>query len=524
MDGQTPVLTVLGMITTLRMHVRNKDSRTFFRQYLSGKLIGLALLIGLVYLTLWFIGTSAGASMLHAKALTGDDIVNPLNTAWVCVTAFLVFFMQAGFMMLEGGFARTRETSNVMMECIFDTGLCGLLFYAFGFAFMFGEGNSWIGYHYFFLQGIPHTYGATGIGFLAFFLFQFAFADTASTIVSGAMVGRTAFKGDIVYSIFVSGLIYPIFGHWIWGPGGILASGDFLGMNGTPMRDFAGSTVVHTVGGVLAICGAIALGPRLGRKFKRDGGGMPPGHNMTLAALGAVILWFGWYGFNPGSTLSAMDFEGIGRVATNTTLAACAGAMVAVLWAYPRSKKWDVGISINGLLAGLVAITAPCYWVSPTGSLVIGAIAAVVMIFAVDFCEWIRVDDPCGAFAVHGAAGIWGTWSIGLFATGQYGNAAAFGAKGLFYGGGTDQLVSQVIGNAFVTACLLGAGLLVMFGIKAIGWLRISEEGELEGLDIHEHGAPAYHPEPSYEGYSPLPPGPSTSSAAPGVPAESATT
>ena len=177
----------------------------------------------------------------------------------------------------------------------------------------------------------------------------------------------------------------------------------------TPFRDFAGSTVVHTIGGVLAICGAIALGPRLGRKFKRDGGGMPPGHNMTLAALGAVILWFGWYGFNPGSTLSAMDFEGIGRVATNTTLAACAGALVAVAWVYPRSKKWDVGISINGLLAGLVAITCPCYWVSPTGSIAIGAIAGVIMILIVDLTEWVRVDDPCGAFAVHGACGIFGT-------------------------------------------------------------------------------------------------------------------
>jgi Amt family ammonium transporter len=424
----------------------------------------------------------------------------------VCVTAFLVFFMQAGFMMLEGGFARTRETSNVMMECIFDTALCGMLFYAFGFAFMFGEGNGWIGYHYFFLQGVPHTYGTTGIAFMAFFLFQFAFADTASTIVSGAMVGRTDFKGDIIYSFFVSGLIYPIFGHWIWGPNGVLATGDFLGMNGTPMRDFAGSTVVHTVGGVLALTGAIALGPRLGRKFKRDGGGMPPGHNMTLASLGAVILWFGWYGFNPGSTLSAMDFEGIGRVATNTTLAACAGALVAVLWVFPRSKKWDVGISINGLLAGLVAITAPCYWVSATGSICIGAIAGLIMVFAVDFTEWIRVDDPCGAFAVHGVCGIFGTLSIGLWATGDYGNPA-FGAKGLFYGGGTDQLVSQLIGSVFVTACVLAAGLAVMYGIKAIGMLRLSPEAELAGLDISEHGAPAYHPEPPYEGYSPLPAG-----------------
>jgi Amt family ammonium transporter len=499
------------MLTTLQMHLRNNDSRRFFRRYLGGKLLGLGLVLALVYAATWYFGTHAGAAVPGAPSVKAGDIVNPVNTMWVMVTAFLVFFMQAGFMMLEGGFARTRETSNVMMECIVDTALCGMLFYAFGFAFMFGEGNSWIGYHYFFLQGIPATYGATGIGFLAFFLFQFAFADTASTIVSGAMVGRCDFKGDLIYSFFVSGLIYPIFGHWIWGPGGVLASGDFLGMNGTGMKDFAGSTVVHTVGGVLALTGAIALGPRIGRKFKRDGGGMPPGHNMTLASLGAVILWFGWYGFNPGSTLSAMDFEGIGRVATNTTLAACAGALVAVLWVFPRSKKWDVGISINGLLAGLVAITAPCYWVSPTGSIVIGAIAGGIMVLAVDFTEWIRVDDPCGAFAVHGVCGIFGTISIGLFATGSY------GATGLFYGGGTDQLVSQVIGNAFVAVLTLAAGLVVMFGVKAIGMLRVSEQVEIEGLDIHEHGAPAYHPEPAYEGYSPLPAG--KSATAPGAPA-----
>jgi Amt family ammonium transporter len=341
---------------------------------------------------------------------------------------------------------------------------------------------------------------------MAFFLFQFAFADTASTIVSGAMTGRTAFKGDLVYSFFVSGLIYPIFGHWVWGPNGWLAT-----MN-TPFRDFAGSTVVHTVGGVLALTGAIALGPRLGRKFKRDGGGMPPGHNMTLAALGAVMLWFGWYGFNPGSTLSAMDFEGIGRIATNTTLAACAGALVAVAWVFPRSKKWDVGISLNGLLAGLVAITCPCYWVSPTGSIAIGAIAGIVMIIAVDLTEWFRVDDPCGAFAVHGVAGIWGTISLGFFAVGNYGLPGASGAdtsggtvKGLLYGGNANQLIAQLKGSAFITVATLVAGLLVMYAIKAIGWLRISKEGELEGLDIHDHGAPAYHPEYAYMGYSPVP-------------------
>jgi Amt family ammonium transporter len=439
-------------------------------------------------------------------AIKATDVINPLNTVWVLVTAFLVFFMQAGFMMLEGGFARTREVSNIMIECIIDTGLCGILFYAFGFAFMFGPGNGWIGYHFFFLQGVPHTYGTTGVAFMAFWLFQFAFADTASTIVSGAMVGRTAFKGDLFYSVAVSGFIYPIFGHWIWGPNGWLATMD------TPFRDFAGSTVVHTIGGVLAICGAIALGPRLGRKFKRDGGGMPPGHNMTLAALGAVILWFGWYGFNPGSTLSAMDFEGIGRIATNTTLAACAGALIAVAFVYPRSKKFDVGISINGLLAGLVAITCPCYWVSPTGAIAIGAIAGIVMVIAVDLTEWFRIDDPCGAFAVHGACGIWGTLSLGLFAVGNYGLPGASGSDttggrvtGLFYGGNANQMVAQLKGSATIIVFTAAAGLLVMFTLKALGMLRISEAGELEGLDIHEHGAPAYHPEPSYEGYSPIP-------------------
>src|SRR5689334_13942188 len=500
------------MTSTLRMRikerVRDPHMRRSFGAYLGGKFIGLGAVIGAPYDFTWYFGTQAGASPLHSAAVSASDVVNPVNTVWTLVTAFLVFFMQAGFMMLEGGFARTREVSNIMIECIADTAMCGLLFWAFGFAFMFGPGNGWIGYHYFFLQGIPHTYGTTGVAFLAFFLFQFAFADTASTIVSGAMVGRTAFRGDLLYSIAVSGFIYPIFGHWVWGPNGWLATMD------TPFRDFAGSTVVHTIGGVLAICGAIALGPRLGRKFKRDGGGMPPGHNMTLAALGGVILWFGWYGFNPGSTLSAMDFEGIGRIATNTTLAACAGALVAVMWVYPRSKKWDVGISINGLLAGLVAITAPCYWVSPTGSIIIGAIAGAVVIIAVDLTEWVRVDDPCGAFAVHGACGIWGTLSLGLFAVGNYGLPGASGSDtsggrvtGLFYGGNANQLVAQVKGSATIVACTAAAGLLVMFGLKALRMLRVSEAGELEGLDIHEHGAPAYHPEPAYEGYSPIPAG-----------------
>jgi Amt family ammonium transporter len=200
-----------------------------------------------------------------------------------------------------------------------------------------------------------------------------------------------------------------------------------------------------------------------------------------------------------------MDFEGIGRIATNTTLAACAGSLVAVLWVWPRSKKWDVGISINGLLAGLVAITCPCYWVSPTGAIAIGAVAGAIVVLAVDFTEWIRVDDPCGAFAVHGAAGIWGTLSLGLFAVGNYVGGDGAVVKGLVYGGNANQFVAQIKGSLTITVCTFAAGFLLMYGVKALGVLRISEEGELEGLDIHDHGAPAYHPEYAYMGYSPIP-------------------
>ena len=505
--GKPSVRTVPRMLTHFTTTVRNRDSRRYFAAYLTGKMLGVAALLGIIYGLVWYFGAHAGASVMHKAAVQAKDIVNPVNTMWTLVTAFLVFFMQAGFMMLEAGFARTREVSNVLMECIADTAMCGILFFAFGFAFMFGVGNGWIGHQYFFLNNAPATYGSTGVAFLAFFLFQFAFADTASTIVSGAMVGRTDFKGDLLYSIGVSGFIYPIVGHWIWGPNGWLATMD------TPFRDFAGSTVVHTVGGMLALTGAIALGPRLGRKFKRDGGGLPPGHDMTIAAVGGVILWFGWYGFNPGSTLSALDYGGIGRVAANTTLAACSGALVAMFMVYPRSKKWDVGITVNGFLGGLVAITAPCYWVSPAGALIIGAIAAVVVVLGIDFLEWLRIDDPIGAVAVHGFAGIFGTISIGLFATGQYGVPGPEGADttskvaGLFYGGGTDQLVAQIIGSAVCTGLVLAAGFLLMYAIKLPGLLRISPEGELEGIDIVEHGAPAYHPETAYMGYSAIPAG-----------------
>ena len=356
---------------TLRQRFRDPGTRRVFAVVLAGKLLGVLSLLAIIKALSSIFGAEAGASGLSPAAVDAGEIINPINTLWVMIAAFLVFFMQAGFMALEAGVARSRETVNVLMECVFDTCLCGLLFWAVGFAFMFGEGNGLIGHQYFFLNGATGGYGTTGVAFLAFFVFQLAFADAASTITSGAMVGRTSFKGDILYSIAVSGLIYPIFGHWVWGPGGWLGNtmGWFSGLvpDGIVFRDFAGSTVVHSVGGIVALAGAVCLGPRLGRRFARDGGGLFPPHDLVMASIGAVILWFGWYGFNPGSTLSAMDWEGIGRVAANTTLAACAGGMVAVFFVYPRSGKWDLGMSLNGFLGGLVA-TVTAWNANTTGA------------------------------------------------------------------------------------------------------------------------------------------------------------
>jgi Amt family ammonium transporter len=480
---------------TFKSRLRDKDRQRFFVTFLGGKVAGIALAAGVILGP----GKLILGTTVHALAPRADvpidAIVSGTNTAWVLLAAFLVFFMQAGFMMLEAGFARTREVVNVLQECIVDTCLCALLFWAFGFAFMFGVGNGWIGHSWFFLNNPPAIYpGTQGVAFMAFFLFQFAFADTCSTITSGAMVGRTGFKGDLLYSTAVSGFIYPILGHWLWGPGGWLTTV----RSGVRMWDFAGSTIVHTMGGMIALAGAIVLGPRLGRKFKRDGGGLPPGHDMTVAAIGGVILWFGWYGFNPGSTLSAIDSGGIGRVATNTTLAAAAAGLTAMAWVYPRLKKWDMGITINGFLGGLVAITCPCYYVNATGAVILGAIAGPVVVLGIDLMEHLRIDDPIGAVAVHGCAGIWGTWSLGLFSTGQFGVP-----KGLLWGGGSDgakQFFAQVWGNAAIGASAFIIAYAVMRAVKATGTLRVSEEGELEGLDIHEHGAPAYHPESAYMG------------------------
>jgi ammonium transporter, Amt family len=494
----------------LRLH--DREWRRYGYLLMGGKMLGVALLFAIIFMISNVIGTDSRAA---EQAVAAKDIVNPLNTLWTLLAAFLVFGMQAGFTMLEAGFCRSREAVNVLMECVVDTCLCGLLFYAFGFAFMFGSGTPWIGTKYFFLQGVPATYESTGVAFLAFWLFQFAFADTCSTITSGAMIGRTGFVGDLIYSVGVSGFIYPIIGHWAWGPDGFLATmgsqGNFLPGLGMSFHDFAGSTVVHTIGGFVALAGSIALGPRLGRRFKRDGGGPMWPHDLTMAAVGGMILWFGWYGFNPGSTLSAMDFEGTGRVAANTTLAACAAGLSAMFFAYPKTKKWDVSFTVNGFLAGLVAITCPCYWVSPTGSIIIGAVAGVLVVLGVDLLEWLRIDDPIGAVPVHGMNGIWGTISLGLFACGKYGASGPIAPDisspltGLFYGGGTTVLAAQAIGSIIVTLVTFGVSLCLMYAVKATGTLRLPEADENEGIDNSEHGISAY-PEYAIKA-SAIPPG-----------------
>src|SRR3954467_8524163 len=485
------------MVKNLRARVvesfRDPHMRANVLALVGGKIIGLALLLSVMGLYL--------PPALHAADAAPTPEINALNTVWVLLAAFLVFCMQVGFVMLEAGFARSRESINILVEGIVDTCICGVTFWAWGFAFIFEPGTPWIGTTGFFLNGLPDTYLTTGIPLPASWVFQFAFADTCSTITSGAMVGRCGFWGDILYSIGVTGFIYPIIGHWAWGPDGWLA------VMAVPFRDFAGSTVVHTIGGAISLMGAIALGPRLGRVFARDGGGPMLPHNIILGAVGGLILWFGWYGFNPGSTLSPLDAQGIARVSFNTTMAACSAGLTALFYAYGRTRKWDLGLTTNGFLAGLVAITCPCYWVSPTGAFFIGIVAGVVVIWATDLLEYLRIDDPIGAVPVHLVNGIWGTLSLGLFATGAYGLPtptgmdASVSVKGLFYGGGTTQLMPQAIGSGAVVFATLAVSVVLMYAVKATGTLRVSREGELEGLDLHEHGMVAY-PEYVIHGYS----------------------
>ncbi len=422
-------------------------------------------------------------AMENAKAIEG--LQTNLNIVWTCVAAFLVFFMQAGFAMVESGFTRSKNSVNILMKNLMDFSIGSIAFFLIGFGLMFGVSNGFFGTTNFLLSGISEDGAHWNYTFL---LFQTVFAGTAATIVSGAMAGRTKFKAYIVYSVFICAFIYPIFGSWAWG--GLLDGGGWLENLKTPFVDFAGSTVVHSIGGWLALAGAIVLGPRIG-KYDKDGNSKAIlGHNINIAALGIFILWFGWFGFNPGSTTIG-DGE-IGRVAVTTNLSAAAGAIAAMFVSWLLFKKPDVSMALNGALAGLVAITAPCYTVTPMGSIWIGLIGGILVVLSVIFIDKVlKIDDPVGAISAHGVCGAWGTLSCGLFnAEKLIGIGEANG--GLFYGGGMSQLTTQFIGVgvAFLWAFLTG---LILFTIikRTIG-IRVTPEEELIGLDISEHGMEAY--------------------------------
>lgn len=406
-----------------------------------------------------------------------------VDIAWTILAAFLVFFMQAGFALVETGLTRAKNAVNIVMKNLMDFCLGSLAFFAVGFGLMFGSGN-WFGTDFFFLKGITgNDWGFT------FFIFQLVFAGTAATIVSGAMAERTKFSAYLVYSFVVSLLIYPIYGHWAWGS--LLDGTSWLGSLKTgAFVDFAGSSVVHSIGGWLALAGAIVLGPRIG-KYGPDGKPRALlGHNLVFACLGVFVLWFGWFGFNPGSTNVADG--SVGRIAVTTNMAAALGAIAALITSKIIFGKWEATMTMNGCLAGLVAITSPCYTVTPTGAAIIGILAGVLVVFSVLFFDRVvKVDDPVGAISVHGVNGAFGTLCAGLFgAEKELGIAAA--NTGLFYGGGFNQTVSQLIGIGTAFAWAFGLGLIMFLAIKYTIGLRVTEEEELRGLDIDEHGNEAY--------------------------------
>lgn len=424
------------------------------------------------------------ADMEAMKAEIMDEMQNNLNIVWTCVAAFLVFFMQAGFAMVEAGFTRAKNAVNILMKNLMDFSIGTLAFFFLGFGLMFGETQGhFIGTSNFMLDGVMGNGTHWNYTFL---IFQTVFAGTAATIVSGAMAGRTKFKAYIAYSVFICALIYPIFGHWAWGS--LLDGSGWL--EGMGFIDFAGSTVVHSVGGWLALAGAIILGPRIGKYGPDKKARAIPGHSIPLAALGVFILWFGWFGFNPGSTTTGNGE--IGRVAVTTNLAAAAGAILAMITSWIISKKPDASMSLNGALAGLVAITAGCYTVTPVGAIIIGALAGVLVVFSVIFIDSVlKVDDPVGAVSVHGVCGAFGTLCCGLFGA-EKALGIADANTGLFYGGGFAQTGIQLIGIGAGFAWAFVTGLILFGAIKATIGLRCEPEEELKGLDIGEHGMEAY--------------------------------
>jgi len=411
--------------------------------------------------------------LLAAEETAVSEIIASIDTVWVLIAAFLVFFMQAGFAMVEAGFTRAKNAGNIIMKNLMDFSAGSLVYWMIGFAIMFGTDRAGLFGTTGFMVTDSFEHLELSIPIWAFLIFQTVFAATAATIVSGAMAERTKFTSYLIYSIIITAIIYPVVGHWIWGGGWLTEKG---------MIDFAGSTVVHSVGGWAALIGAYLLGPRIG-KYNKDGKpNAIPGHNITLGALGVFILWFGWFGFNPGSTLSGADPD-IALIAVTTNLAAAAGAFATMIISWIKYKKPDVSLTLNGALAGLVAITAGCASVSATGAVIIGLGAGVVVVFSVEIIDKaLKIDDPVGAISVHGVCGAYGTAAVGLLAV----------DGGLFYGGGSSLLVTQLTGIASVFVWTSLTAFILFNVIKATIGLRVNSEEEVIGLDIGEHGMEAY--------------------------------
>jgi Amt family ammonium transporter len=411
------------------------------------------------------------------------QISNDLDTVFVLIAAALVFFMQAGFFFLEGGLTRAKNVANAMMKGAMDFCLGALIYWMIGFAIMFGVSKAGLlGSSGFFSNAANPQWN--GLPLYVFLLFQVAFAGAAATILAGGIAERFKFSAYCIATIAITGLIYPVVGHWIW------SSGGWLYKKG--MIDFAGSTVVHTTGGICALVGAWMVGPRLG-KYGPDGKpNAIPGHSIPMAALGTFILWLGWYGFNPGSALTAGP--SIAHIAMTTTLAAAAGGTLSMVTTWIRYKKPDVSMSFNGALAGLVAVTAGCAFVSMTSAAIIGTISGILVVFSVEFVDRkLKIDDPVGAISVHAVNGIWGTLAVGLFAQASIGQGNGLAAvNGLFYGGGLKQLGLQALGSGS-TILWVGATAAILFYIlKKTTGIRVEDEGQRIGLDIYEHNLQAY--------------------------------
>jgi Amt family ammonium transporter len=426
---------------------------------------------------------------------TTQDI---LDNTWIVIAAALVLFMQAGFALVESGLTRTKNAGNIMMKNMMDMAVAGIAFFVVGYGFAYGSSSgSLIGTDLFFLKGGDDYAG--GLSLETNYIFQVAFAGAAATIASGAMAERTKFWTYFIFSIVMTAFIYPVVVHMFWSGEGIIAD---LQIGNAKFGDFAGSTIVHSTGGWAALMGAIFLGPRLG-KYDKDGNPRAiPGHSMPLAITGVFILLIGWFGFNGGSELAADQY--VPGIFVTTFLAACAGAFGATATITAITKKPDVAMAGNGILAGLVSITAGTGTITPVGSVIVGFLGGVLVVASVIFIDRKGIDDPVGAVSVHGVCGVWGTLAVGLFAVnGDAFVDAAFpledgteySASGLFYGGGIDQLIVQFLGVVIVAAWVLGTTGILFAVLKSTLGLRVSEEEEREGLDVREHGAPGYAPD-----------------------------